>query len=301
MKQLKNSHILGISHLEPSDVDLIIETSFLCKKILSRTSDKLDTLKGHTVVNLFYEASTRTRSSFEIAERRLSADILNFASSTSSATKGETLVDTVRNLQSMAPDIIVIRHSSSGAPHLLTRICRASVINAGDGMHEHPTQAFLDAVTILEKRGSLKGLKIAICGDIRHSRVARSDIMLFSRLGAQVWVCGPPTLIPIGIEQLGCKSTYHMDEALDRADVVMGLRIQQERLKEAFFPSIKEYFQLYGLTVERLQKASRSVLVMHPGPMNRGVEIDSEVADGPYSVILDQVTNGVALVWPYCT
>ncbi len=294
MKQLKNSHILGIGSLDSDDIDLIIEASFICKKILAQSSRKLDALKGRTVVNLFYESSTRTRSSFEIAEKRLSAEVLNFASSTSSVTKGETLVDTVRNLQSMAPDIIVIRHSSSGAPHLLTRICRASVINAGDGMHEHPTQAFLDAVTIMEKRKSLRGLKIAICGDIRHSRVARSDIMLFSRLGAQVWVCGPPTLIPIGIESIGCQVTYQMDEAVEGADVVMGLRIQQERLKEAFFPSIKEYFQLYGLTVDRLQKASRNVLVMHPGPMNRGVEIDSEVADGPYSVILDQVTNGVA-------
>ncbi len=293
-EQLQSSHVLGIAALENSDIHLIIEASFLCKKILARSSSKLDTLKGRTVVNLFYESSTRTRSSFEIAERRLSADILNFASATSSVNKGETLVDTVRNLQSMAPDVIVIRHSSSGTPHLLTKICKASVVNAGDGMHEHPTQAFLDAVTILEKRPTLKGLKIAICGDIRHSRVARSDVMLFSRLGAQVWVCGPPTLIPEGIETLGCRTTYSIDAALEGADIVMGLRIQQERQKEAFFPSIKEYFQLYGLTAERLQRSSKNVLVMHPGPMNRGVEIDSEVADGPYSVILDQVTNGVA-------
>lgn len=293
--KLKNPHVLGISYLDTSDIDLILEASMACKRILARPSDKLTTLRGRTVVNLFFEPSTRTRSSFEIAEKRLSADTLNFASSTSSVAKGETLLDTARNLQSMAPDIIVIRHSASGAPQLLARVCKAAIVNAGDGMHEHPTQAFLDAVTILEKRNRLEGLRIAIIGDIRHSRVARSDTLLFSRLGAQVWVCGPPTLIPAGFEQLGGRPTYNINEAIEGADVVMVLRVQQERQEEAFFPSIKEYFELYGLTATRLQRAKPNVLVMHPGPMNRGVEIDSEVADGPFSVILEQVTNGVAV------
>jgi aspartate carbamoyltransferase catalytic subunit len=293
--KLKSPHILGIDYLVSSDIDLILRASFACKKILTRPVDKLSTLRGRTVVNLFFESSTRTRSSFEIAEKRLNADILNFASSSSSVTKGETLLDTARNLQSMAPDIIVIRHSASGSPQLLARVCQASIVNAGDGMHEHPTQAFLDAVTIIEKRQRIKGLKIAIVGDIRHSRVARSDTLLFSHLGAEVWVCGPPTLLPEGFSALGCRTTFRMEEAIADADVVIALRVQQERQKEAFFPSIKEYFELYGLTTTRLQHAHADALVMHPGPMNRGVEIASDVADGPASVILDQVTNGVAV------
>ena len=293
--KLKSPHILGIGYLESSDIDLILRASFACKKILAQPSEKLSTLRGRTVVNLFFEPSTRTRSSFEIAEKRLNADILNFASSTSSVTKGETLLDTARNLQSMAPDIIVIRHGSSGSPQLLARVCQASIVNAGDGMHEHPTQAFLDAVTIIEKRQHLKGMKVAIVGDVRHSRVARSDTLLLSRLGAEVWICGPPTLLPEGFETLGCKTTFVMEEAIEGADVVIALRVQQERQKEAFFPSIKEYFELYGLTATRLQWARAGALVMHPGPMNRGVEIASDVADGPASVILDQVTNGVAV------
>lgn len=293
--KLKNAHLLGIHYLETSDIDIILESSLACKRILARSTAKLTTLRGRTVVNLFFEPSTRTRSSFEMAEKRLSADILNFSSSTSSVAKGETLVDTARNLQSMAPDIIVIRHPAAGAPQLLARVCKTAIVNAGDGMHEHPTQAFLDAVTILEKRHRIEGLRIAIIGDIRHSRVARSDTLLFSRLGAEVRVCGPPTLIPEGFDRLGGQTTYDISEAIEGADVVMVLRVQKERQQEAFLPSIKEYFELYGLTTTRLKSAKRNVLVMHPGPINRGVEIDSEVADGPYSVILQQVTNGVAV------
>jgi len=229
-----------------------------------------------------------------VAEKRLSADILNFSTSTSSVTKGETLLDTARNLEAMSPDIIVIRHEAAGASHLLGRECRSSIINAGDGMHEHPTQALLDALTVRTVKGRLDGLKFAIVGDISHSRVARSDTILFHKMGADVWVCGPPTLIPWDYHKLGCRITSHIEEAIDGADVIMMLRIQHERQNEAFIPSTREYYNLYGLTRERMRMAKKDTIVMHPGPMNRGVEIDSDVADGSASVILSQVANGVA-------
>jgi aspartate carbamoyltransferase catalytic subunit len=253
------------------------------------------TLRGRTVVNLFFEPSTRTRTSFEVAEKRLSADTLSIATATSSVTKGETLADTVRNLEAMSPDMIVIRHSSSGAPHLLSRICRAAVINAGDGTHEHPTQALLDAFTIREHKRRLAGLKVAIIGDLLHSRVLRSNVLLLKAMGANLWLCGPATLMPPGVERFGVQASSSIDGAIEGADVVMMLRIQQERMHGHFIPSLREYFAMFGLTSERLRRAKDDVIVMHPGPMNRGVEIDSEVADGPYSVILEQVANGVAV------
>ena len=224
----------------------------------------------------------------------MSADILNFTASTSSVSKGETLLDTARNLESMAPDIIVIRHESAGAPHLLGRECRSSIINAGDGMHEHPTQALLDALTVRTVKGHLDGLKLAIIGDISHSRVARSDAILFHKMGLEVWVCGPPTLIPWDFHKLGARITSHIDEAIEGADVIMMLRLQHERMNEAFIPSTREYYNFYGLTRDRMRLAKKDTIVMHPGPLNRGVEIDSDVADASYSVILKQVANGVA-------
>src|SRR5262249_6741704 len=250
---------------------------------------------GKTIVNLFYEASTRTRTSFEIAEKRLSADTLNIAVATSSVLKGETLADTALNIEAMAPDMIVLRHASSGAGHLLSRICRSRIINAGDGMHEHPTQALLDAFTIREHKKRLEGLKVAIVGDLLHSRVLRSNVLLLTRLGADVWVSGPPTFVPHGIERFGVRASPRVDEAVEGADVIMMLRIQQERLNGAFIPSLREYFTTFGMTAERVARARPDVIIMHPGPMNRGVEIASDVADGPYSVILEQVANGVAV------
>ena len=295
MASLSYKDLLGIDQLSVEDIQLILDTAEALKQVADRSVKKVPTLRGKTVINLFFEASTRTRASFELAEKRLSADILNFAIATSSVTKGETLRDTARNLQSMSPDIIVIRHSSAGAPHLLSRECRSSIVNAGDGMHEHPTQALLDALTIREAKGRIKGTKIAIIGDIAHSRVARSDTLLFDKLGAKVWVCGPTTLIPWDFERLGARVTGNIDEALKDADVVMMLRMQNERQNEAFVPSLREYFNFYGLTLERMRQAKKETIVMHPGPMNRGVEIDSAVADAPCSVILNQVENGVAV------
>jgi aspartate carbamoyltransferase catalytic subunit len=265
------------------------------KEIASRPIKKVPALRGKTVVNLFYEPSTRTRTSFEIAEKRLSADTLSIAIASSSVVKGETLVDTALNLEAMAPDIIVLRHGSSGACHLLSRICRAAIVNAGDGMHEHPTQALLDAFTIRERKGRLAGLKVAIVGDLLHSRVFRSNILLLTKMGADVWGCGPPTLLPPGLEQLGVHPTSRVEEAVRDADVVMMLRIQLERMQGGFFPSLREYFNVFGMTPERVALAKPDAIIMHPGPMNRGVEIASEVADGPASVILDQVANGVAV------
>ena len=294
MASLNQKDLLGIEQLTVEEIQLILDTADALRQVADRPVKKVPALRGKTVINLFFEASTRTRSSFELAEKRLSADILNFAVSTSSVSKGETLVDTARNLESMAPDIIVVRHSSAGAPHLLSRVCRSSIVNAGDGMHEHPTQALLDALTIREVKGRLGDLKIAIIGDISHSRVARSDTLLFHKMGAEVWVCGPPTLIPWDYGKLGARITNHIEEALEGADVVMMLRVQHERQNEAFVPSTREYYNFYGLTRERMRLAKRDTIVMHPGPMNRGVEIDSDVADAPYSVILDQVANGIA-------
>ena len=293
--RLRSRHLLGIAGLEPDEIALILDTAEAMQEVGTRPIKKVPTLRGRTVVNLFFEPSTRTRTSFEIAEKRLSADTLSIAAATSSVTKGETLADTVRNIEAMAPDMIVMRHASSGAPHLLARICRSAIINAGDGMHEHPTQALLDAFTIRAHKGRLAGLKVAILGDLLHSRVLRSNVLLLNRMGAEVWVSGPATLMPPGLDRFGVRATTVLDEAVEDADVVMMLRIQQERMQGHFFPSLREYFALFGLTAERLARARPDAIVMHPGPMNRGVEIDSEVADGPGSVILEQVANGVAV------
>jgi aspartate carbamoyltransferase catalytic subunit len=287
--------LLGIADLGADDITLLLDTAVAMKEVGSRAIKKVPALRGKTVVNLFFEPSTRTRTSFEVAEKRLSADTLNVAASTSSVTKGETLVDTALNLEAMAPDMIVLRHPSSGACHLLSRLCRSRVINAGDGMHEHPTQALLDAFTIREHKGRLAGLKIAIVGDLLHSRVLRSNLLLLTRMGADVWVSGPTTLIPPGVERFGVRATWRIEEAVEGADVVMMLRIQRERMQGHFFPSLREYFTVFGLTAARARLAQPDVIIMHPGPMNRGVEIASEVADGPYSVILEQVANGVAV------
>ena len=293
--RLRHKHLLGIADLSADEILLILDTARAMQEIANRPIKKVPTLRGRTVVNLFFEPSTRTRTSFEIAEKRLSADTLSIATATSSVTKGETLVDTVRNIEAMSPDMIVLRHASSGAPDLLSRICRSAIINAGDGMHEHPTQALLDAFTIRQHKTSLAGLKIAIVGDLLHSRVLRSNVLLLTRLGAKVWVCGPPTLVPPGIERLGVTVTSRVEEAVADADVIMMLRIQLERMQGAYFPSLREYFQVFGVTAERVKLARPDAMIMHPGPMNRGVEIASEVADGPYSVILEQVANGVAV------
>jgi aspartate carbamoyltransferase catalytic subunit len=287
--------LLGIADLTPDDIYRILETAEAMREVGQRPIKKVPTLRGKTVVNLFYEPSTRTRTSFEIAEKRLSADTLNVAVAASSVLKGETLVDTAMNIEAMAPDMIVLRHASSGACHLLSRLCKSRIINAGDGMHEHPTQALLDAFTIREHKKSIEGLKIAIIGDLLHSRVLRSNALLLTMLGADVWVSGPPTLMPPGIERLGVQVTTSVDEAVQDADVIMMLRIQQERMQGAFFPSLREYFHVFGMTTDRVKLAKPDVIIMHPGPMNRGVEIASDVADGPYSVILEQVANGVAV------
>jgi aspartate carbamoyltransferase catalytic subunit len=295
INRLRQKHLLGIADLEPDEITLILDTAEAMKEIGSRTVKKVPALRGKTIVNLFFEPSTRTRTSFEIAEKRLSADTLNVAIGTSSVVKGETLADTAMNLEAMNPDMIVLRHSSSGACHLLSRICRSAIINAGDGLHEHPTQALLDAFTIRERKKTLAGLKVAIIGDLLHSRVLRSNIHLLTKMGANVWVCGPPTLIPTDIRKFGVQATSVVEDAVRDADVVMLLRIQLERMEGAYFPSLREYFNVFGMTEERLKGAKPDAMIMHPGPMNRGVEISSEVADGPASVILDQVSNGVAV------
>jgi aspartate carbamoyltransferase catalytic subunit len=287
--------LLGIGDLSRDEIHLVLDTAEAMREIGQRPIKKVPTLRGKTVVNLFYEPSTRTRTSFEIAEKRLSADTLNIAVASSSVLKGETLFDTAMNLEAMAPDMIVLRHASSGACHLLARICRSRIINAGDGMHEHPTQALLDAFTIRQHKQRIDGLKVAIVGDLLHSRVLRSNVLLLTMLGADVWIAGPPTLLPPGIERLGIHVSTSVDEAVADADVIMMLRIQQERMQGAFFPSLREYFNTFGMTTARVARAKPDVIIMHPGPMNRGVEIASEVADGPYSVILEQVANGVAV------
>ncbi len=294
MKAYPHRHLLGIEDLEPEHIQTILDTADGLREVLDRPIKKVPALRGKTVVNLFYEASTRTRSSFEVAEKVLSADSLSIATATSSAQKGETLLDTVKNLEAMNPDMIVIRHSASGAPHFLARHCRSAIVNAGDGFHEHPTQALLDALTLRQRKGRLKGLRVAIIGDILHSRVARSNLWLLSKMAAQVLLCGPPTLIPPGIDALA-PVTYHIDEAVEGVDAIMMLRLQRERMSGGYYPSDREYLARFGLTEERVKRARKDVLILHPGPMNRGVEIASEVADGPYSVILDQVTNGVAV------
>ncbi len=295
LTRFRHKHLLGIADLSPEEILLVLDTAQAMQEIAHRPIKKVPTLRGRTVVNLFFEPSTRTRTSFEVAEKRLSADTLNVAIATSSVVKGETLVDTALNLEAMSPDMIVMRHASSGACHLLSRICKSKIINAGDGMHEHPTQALLDAFTIRSHKGRIQGLKIAIVGDLLHSRVLRSNVLLLTKLGAEVWLCGPPTLVPPGIERLGVKATSNVEEAVRDADVIMMLRIQLERMQGAFFPSLREYFQVFGMTEERVRLARPDAIVMHPGPMNRGVEIASEVADGSSSVILEQVANGVAV------
>ena len=293
--QLKSRHLLGIESLTPEEITLILDTADSFAEISRREIKKVPTLRGQTVINLFFEPSTRTRTSFELAEKRLSADSLNFSAGTSSVVKGETLLDTARNLEAMNPDFIVMRHGMPGAPHFLSRVCRSSIVNAGDGSHEHPTQALLDAYTIRQRKGKIGGLRIVIVGDILHSRVVRSNLFLWQKMGADVTVVGPSTLMPLGVEQLGCQVSHRLDEAVEGADVIMMLRIQMERQGKGYFPSVREYFSLFGLTEERVRRARPDVIIMHPGPINRGVEIASRVADGPYSVILDQVTNGIAV------
>lgn len=288
-------HILGINHLSPEDINFILTTAESFKEISTRKIKKVPTLRGHTIVNLFFEPSTRTRLSFEIAAKRMSADTFNISASTSSATKGETLIDTARNISAMNPDIIIIRHAFSGAAEMLTRYIDAAVINAGDGTHEHPSQGLLDMMTVREHKGRLEGLKIAIIGDILHSRVAHSNILGFTRMGSRVFLHGPATLMPKGLEQLGAKVCSSIEEAVKEADVVMALRIQKERQNDPLFPSMREYAQKYGVTRDVVGMARPDAIVMHPGPINRGVELMSDVADGPRSVILDQVTNGVAV------
>jgi len=293
--------LLGIRELEVEEIETVLDTAESFKEVSSRSIKKVPTLRGKTVINLFFEASTRTRTSFEIAAKRLSADAINISASTSSVTKGETLVDTARNLQAMAPDAIVIRHPSAGVPHQLARMIDAAIINGGDGAHEHPTQALLDAFTIREHKGRIGGLQVAIIGDIMHSRVARSNVHLLTTLGSHVRVAGPRTLIPPHYEKLVMNAEGslavcdHIDDAIAGSDVVMMLRIQRERMTDAYFPSLKEYSIQYGLTLRRLELAAKDAIVMHPGPVNRGVEISSEVMDGSRSLILDQVTNGVAV------
>ncbi len=292
---LAKKDVLEMESLSVEEIETILDTAETLKEISTRPIKKVPTLRGKTVVHFFYEPSTRTKISFEIAAKRLSADTVSISASTSSIVKGETLVDTAKNLEAMNPDAIVIRHSAAGAPHLLARLVEASVINAGDGMHAHPTQALLDMMTIREKKGRLAGLRVAIIGDIAHSRVARSNIVGLNKTGAEVILAGPPTMIPMGVETLGAHVTYHVEEAIKDADVIMALRIQKERQQAFVFPSEREYSQCYGLTEKKLVGAKGDVLIMHPGPINRGVEIAPEVAEGPYSVILDQVTNGVAI------
>ncbi len=288
-------HILGIEQLSTEDIAYILNTADSFKEISARPIKKVPTLRGLTIINLFFEPSTRTRLSFEIAAKRMSADTFNISPSTSSTTKGETLIDTARNISAMHPDIIIIRHSSSGAPHLLSRHVNAAVINAGDGAHEHPSQGLLDLLTVKEHRGTLSGLKIAIIGDIAHSRVAHSDIVGFTKMGSEVYVYGPATLIPKGIEQLGAVVCTSLEQAVRDADVVMTLRIQKERQNDPLLSSLREYSRQFGISRSVLALAHPEALVMHPGPVNRGVELNPDVADGPQSVILDQVTNGVAV------
>lgn len=295
MRKFSHKDLLGMGQLTVEDIELILDTAGSLKEISEREIKKVPTLRGKSVVHFFYEPSTRTRTSFEMAAKRLSADTVSLSASGSSMVKGETLIDTARNLQAMNPDLIVLRHSSGGAPHLLAKEVEAGIINAGDGINEHPTQALLDLYTIRERKGRIKGLKVAIIGDIAHSRVARSNIIGLTKMGAQVTISGPPTMIPLQAESLEVKVVHNIAHAIEDKDVIMVLRIQLERQSKILFPSIREYATFFGLNREVMKKAKRDVIVMHPGPINRGVEIASDVADGPYSVILDQVANGVAV------
>jgi aspartate carbamoyltransferase catalytic subunit len=293
--RLKHKDLLGLEYLDREEINLILETAKPFKELFTRSVKKVPPLRGKTVVLLFYEPSTRTRTSFELAAKRLSADVLNISASTSSVAKGESLIDTAKTLEAMKADFVVIRHSMAGAPQILARTISASIINAGDGTHEHPTQGLLDMFTIWEKKGRLSGIKVAIVGDILHSRVARSNIWGLNKMGAKVYVVGPATLIPPRIEDMGVKVYYDLDEIIDELDVINILRIQMERQKENLFPSLREYTEIFGITDERLKRAKEGLLVMHPGPMNRGIEISSSVADSSRSVITEQVTNGIAV------
>lgn len=291
----KHKHILGIEQFSAADIFHILKTAQSFKEISNRSIKKVPTLRGKTVINLFFEPSTRTRLSFEVAAKRMSADTFNISASTSSTTKGETLIDTARNLEAMNPDIIVMRHDCSGAPHLLAKHIKASIINAGDGTHEHPSQSLLDMFTVLEHKGKIEGLKLAILGDIAHSRVARSNILGFTKMGARVSIAGPATFIPAGIEKLGAQICPSMAKAVEDADIIMALRIQRERQNDPLIPSLREYATFFGINRKLLENAGKDALIMHPGPINRGVEMSPDVADGPQSVILEQVTNGVAV------
>ncbi|MHB8907393.1 MAG: aspartate carbamoyltransferase catalytic subunit [Syntrophales bacterium] len=293
--KLGRKDILGIQDFTLEEINLVLDTAESFIEVSTREIKKVPTLRGKTVINLFYEASTRTRTSFEIAGKRLSADTINISASTSSMVKGETLIDTARNLEAMNPDIIVIRHSAAGAPHMLAGLLRQSIINAGDGAHEHPTQALLDLMTIRAKKGRIAGLQVAIVGDISHSRVARSNIHGLLKMGAQVRVAGPATMLPRDIEKMGVRAYTRIDEAIRDADIIMMLRIQTEREKHNIFPSLREYAQHFSLNSRNIGLAREDSLIMHPGPVNRGVEISPDIADGPRSIILDQVTNGVAV------
>ncbi|MBI3813415.1 MAG: aspartate carbamoyltransferase catalytic subunit [Nitrospinae bacterium] len=300
INKLKSKDLLGTKDLSPEEIVLILDTAESMKEISSRDIKKVPALRGKTIINLFYEPSTRTRTSFEIAGKRLSADVVNISVSTSSVAKGETLKDTAKNLEAMNPNAVVIRHPSSGAPHFIAKILKCPVINAGDGAHEHPTQALLDIFTIREKlvtsrTKKLKGLKVSIIGDISHSRVARSNIYAMNKMGMEVTVAGPATMMPADIRKMKVRVFTDLSKAIEGADVIMMLRIQLERQEKGLFPSIREYSRLFGLNLEKLKNAKGDVMIMHPGPINRGVEISADAADGPYSLILDQVTNGVAV------
>lgn len=291
----RRKDLLGLEDLSREEIELILDTAKSFKEVSTRKVKKVPTLRGKTVVSLFFEPSTRTRISFELAAKRLSADTIGITAATSSAVKGETLKDMAKNIEAMNVDVVILRHSTAGAPHLLAKVLEPSVINAGDGAHEHPTQGLLDLFTMREKKGSIEGLKVSIIGDITHSRVARSNIWGLKKMGADVTVCGPSTLIPVEIEKMGVNVTNNLDEAIKSADVLNILRIQLERQKKGLFPSIREYINLFGINRERLKIAKEDILIMHPGPINRGVELTPDVADGPYSVILEQVANGIAV------
>lgn len=292
---LSNRHLIGLQGVPKEDIQLILDTTTTFREVLERPIKKVPTLQGKTVVNLFFENSTRTRISFELAEKRLSADAVNFSASSSSVSKGETLKDTMRNIEAMKVDMVVVRHAAAGTPRFLTTICDSNIINAGDGIHEHPTQALLDMYSIREKVGKLEGVKVCIVGDVAHSRVALSNIFGLITMGAKVSVCGPATMIPRNIEELGVNVFYNIDEAIQENDVLNVLRIQLERKAREYFPSIREYAKYFGITEERLEKNGKDIVIMHPGPINRGVELSSKVADGLHQIILKQVTNGVAV------
>lgn len=292
---LQRKDLLGIEDLDRLEIESILETALRFEEVNKRPIKKVPTLRGKTIINLFFENSTRTRTSFEIAGKRLSADVINISTSASSVTKGESLLDTAKNLEAMNPDIIVCRHSSAGAPHILSRYLAASVINAGDGAHEHPTQALLDMLTVLKVKKKVDGLKVAIVGDISHSRVARSNIYCFQKMGASVALVGPATMIPCAIKDLGVDVHYDLKKGIEGADIVMMLRIQMERISQSPFPSLREYASYFGLNKETAKSLKEDALILHPGPVNRGVEIDPEIADGPYSLILNQVANGVSV------